>query len=450
VAEIEIRQAPQNGQVVLVLTGAPQDERRFRLKDTLTNKYLTKRGWSGKPAYLPGDAVAKDKVLELALEEDLARKITPFATLILEAPSAAFSMKFVWRPKVTEVAKTEFVLEDVPDLTPNNDEVSDEIEPEVEKPDEMLLSEPGKADAEDAHPVLEEKQDKQLFGSAPSRRNAFHPILLAAVFLLFGIGAGYALFANGTSSENSDTQLLAAQDAKKDLETELNKANEKVATLGKELERTRTRAQLPPDQRSAELSRQLDAMQKSLVKREAEIEALKQAQPQQTADTSADSDWQERVRRAEEERDLYSQELQALTTNFAQLQKEKTALKSAQTAGANNGRAIWGAAAIDEGGTIYALQNQTVEKAAKDNVNAVCQGKSSFRCVPLSSYKNACLSVARFVGEQPSAQNYGFAVHSDWKQAEENALDQCRQRGGDCEIRFTACSPDTLSKPVSE
>lgn len=123
---------------------------------------------------------------------------------------------------------------------------------------------------------------------------------------------------------------------------------------------------------------------------------------------------------------------------------------SLDTDGAVSGsRAIWGATAIDQTGAIYSLQNQIAEKTATENVVALCRGKSNGRCEPLRTYSKSCFSLARIDGEGPRNDNFGFAVSKDWQSAESGAVRQCEELGGNCTVRFTACSPDALSKQAA-
>ena len=165
--------------------------------------------------------------------------------------------------------------------------------------------------------------------------------------------------------------------------------------------------------------------------------------------------------RLEQERDLYAEELKAMAESFNTLKAERDRLAEAagnaeqqnaslQTDSRTSGsRAIWGATAIDQTGAIYSLQNQISEKTASENVVALCRGKSNGRCEPLRTYSNGCFSLARIAGEGPRNDNFGFAVDKDWKAAESAAIRQCKQLGADCNVRFTACSPDVLSRPTA-
>ncbi|CAN7497972.1 DUF4189 domain-containing protein [Rhizobium sp. LjRoot254] len=162
----------------------------------------------------------------------------------------------------------------------------------------------------------------------------------------------------------------------------------------------------------------------------------------------------------QQERDLYAKELSTMTESFSALKAEKDKLAetvktleeqvaSVRTSTSSSGtRAVWGATAIDRSGAIYSLQNQIAEKSATENVLALCRGKSQSGCEALKTYSNSCFSVARIEGEAPRNDNFGFSVKKDWKSAEAAAVRQCEELDADCTVRFTACSPDVLSKPA--
>lgn len=185
----------------------------------------------------------------------------------------------------------------------------------------------------------------------------------------------------------------------------------------------------------------------------------RQADPARSQTQAAPDD---NAGRLQQERDLYASELKSMTESFSALQAQKTELEKtvadlqSQIKEANlttsqiPSKAVWGATAIDQSGAVYSLQNQVSEKIAQDNVAAMCRGKSGARCETLTSYQNACFSLARFQGEQPATDNYAYFVNKDWKTASQTALERCQSMGVSCTIRFTACSPDALSKPVSE
>ena len=192
-------------------------------------------------------------------------------------------------------------------------------------------------------------------------------------------------------------------------------------------------------------------------KRNEQLSAEAQKDPSQTQVAS-----DETTGRLQEERDLYANELKTMTGNFSTLQAEKAKLEKTVTNLQSQiketnlatsqipSKAIWGATAVDQSGAIYSLQNQLGEKLAQENVTAMCRGKSRSRCEALTTYNNACFSVARFQGEGPASDNYAYFVHKDWKTASKTALERCQSMGTSCTVRFTACSPDGLSKPVSE
>jgi hypothetical protein len=252
--------------------------------------------------------------------------------------------------------------------------------------------------------------------------------------------------------------------AKKTTEAGLEKSalSEKVASLTAELDKT-SQALSDREQALSDATAKLRDIQTKLALAENQKqERLADAgnQPQSDRQDASSED----LSRLQEERDLYAKELKTMTANFSALQDEKKSLEKtvadlqAKTKGKDAGlttadiptKAIWGATAIDRNGAIYSLQNQISEKVAKDNVAAMCRGKSGANCEALTTYNNACFSVARFQGEDPTTDNFAYFVHKNWKTASQTALERCESMGTQCTVRFTACSPDGLSKPVSE
>nr|WP_246748639.1 DUF4189 domain-containing protein [Rhizobium setariae] len=179
-----------------------------------------------------------------------------------------------------------------------------------------------------------------------------------------------------------------------------------------------------------------------------------------SASTGADQD--EAAAQLKKERDIYEQELEKLTQNFTVLKKEKVELEqqiatlrkdiqgaknpATDQAGQAQVASVWGATAIDDSGAIFAVSNQATKKAAQNGAAAKCQSQSGFGCMPLTAYRNSCFSVARFEGEGPAIDNYAFSTDSNWKRSAAEALGRCERMGQACTVRFTACSPENLSK----
>ncbi|MDB5525295.1 MAG: hypothetical protein JWM58_3058 [Rhizobium sp.] len=236
--------------------------------------------------------------------------------------------------------------------------------------------------------------------------------------------------------------------------------SEKLKQLTAELDKT-SQSLSDREQALTEATAKLRDTETRLALADKRNEELAAGQPEQgQTETQTASD--DTPARLQEERDLYANELKTMTANFSALQTEKAGLEKtvadlqAQIKDANittsqiPSKAVWGATAIDQSGAIYSLQNQTAQKLAQDNVTALCSGKSRARCESLTTYSNACFSVARFRDEGPASDNYAYFVHKDWKTASQTALERCQSMGAACTVRFTACSPDMLSKPVSE
>lgn len=281
--------------------------------------------------------------------------------------------------------------------------------------------------------------------------------------------------------DKATKDLAARETALRDAQSKLSVANVQIEALkqvaGKAAEADLERSTLAD--RITDLTGQLDKADKDLAAKEselrkaktsletanallashaAEIEKLKSGADTAAATTDPTSSSGADATRLKQERDLYAQELAAMTESFNALKAERDRLSEAvgkteqQTANLDtdgpvaDSRAIWGATAIDQTGAIYSLQNQTGEKSATENVVALCRGKSNGRCEPLRTYSKSCFSLARIEGEGPRNDNFGFAVGKDWQSAESNAVRQCEELGADCTVRFTACSPDALSK----
>lgn len=241
----------------------------------------------------------------------------------------------------------------------------------------------------------------------------------------------------------ADLERTTLADRITELGEQIDKADRELAAKDAELVKART---------------SLDAANTLLEANAAELEKLRSAPVAASVDGAQPDD--SATARLRQERDIFAQELKAMTESFNALKAERDRLAEAagkadqQTASLEtpsalgDSRAVWGATAIDQTGAVYSIQNQIAEKSASDNVVALCRGKSNGRCEPLRSYSNSCFSLARIEGEGPRNDNFGFSVNKDWQSAESGAVRQCEELGGNCTIRFTACSPDTLSKPA--
>lgn len=240
---------------------------------------------------------------------------------------------------------------------------------------------------------------------------------------------------------SADLERTTLADKITALTAEIDNANKALTAKDQELKKTRT---------------SLDAANALLTSNEAELKKL-QDTAAATPDASPDQN-DGALARLKEERDLFAKELSTMTASLNSIRAERDKLAGSTTdpeqqaslaaPGTSETRAIWGATAIDQTGAIYSLQNQTAEKTAGENAVALCRGKSNGRCESLRTYSNSCFSLARIEGEGPRNDNFGFAVHKDWKSAERSAMRQCEELGANCTVRFTACSPDGLSKPA--
>jgi predicted nucleic acid-binding Zn-ribbon protein len=247
----------------------------------------------------------------------------------------------------------------------------------------------------------------------------------------------------------SDLERSTLADQITDLTTKLDKADKDLAAKEQDLS--------AKEKELAKVKTSLDAANALLSSNAEEIKRLADAK---TPGPAVNPEPGEQPAGLQQERDLYARELATMTDSFTALKAEKDKLAetvktledqvasvgaSTSTSGT---RAVWGATAIDRSGAIYSLQNQIAEKSATDNVLALCRGKSRTGCETLKTYSNSCFSVARIEGEGPRNDNFGFSVSKNWKSAEAAAVRQCEELGAGCTVRFTACSPDVLSKPA--
>jgi len=280
-------------------------------------------------------------------------------------------------------------------------------------------------------------------------------------------------------------QQVAQRDAAlRDVQAKLSVANIQIDAL-KTIANKTTEAGLEKgalDQKLASLSAELDKTQQQLSDREqaladaniklkdaeANLDSANKRNEELVAD--ADNNQQGATRtlppqsetssRLQEERDLYADELKKMTASFTALQQQKADLEKTvaelQTkpkTGDDNTttsqipqESIWGATAIDTSGAVYHLQNQPSKEAAVSNVNALCHDKSGSHCETLATYSNACFSLARFQGEQPSSDNFAYFIHKDSRKAAQTALERCESMGVACTTRFTSCSPESDQK----
>lgn len=247
----------------------------------------------------------------------------------------------------------------------------------------------------------------------------------------------------------SDLERSTLADQITDLTTKLDKADKDLASKEQDL--------AAKEKELAKVKTGLDAANALL---SSNTEEIKRLAAEKTTGPAENPEPGEQPAGLQQERDLYARELTTMTESFSALKAEKDKLaetvkkleeqvaNAGTSAAASGSRAIWGATAIDRAGAIYSLQNQIAEKSATENVLALCRGKSQAGCEALKTYSNSCFSVARIEGEGPRNDNFGFSVNKDWKSAESAAVRQCQELGADCTVRFTACSPDVLSKPA--
>lgn len=255
--------------------------------------------------------------------------------------------------------------------------------------------------------------------------------------------------------EVADVQIDALKTmAGKNSEANLEKSalEDKIAQLMADLD-TATKSAGDSKAKLAELDQKLLETETMLATATSQRETDQQGVAVETASSEATS-------QLRQERDLYAKELKALTDNFAilkaqndQLEKQIATLKGTDKGPSVAGTpdattdTLWGASAIDMSGAIYAVNNQATKASAQANALAKCRNQSDFGCKALTSFQNSCFSVARFQDESPATDNYAFSVDANWKRSAAESLGRCERRGSRCTVRFTTCSPDSLSKP---
>lgn len=94
--DIAVKLDPETGAATIELRGAAVAEPRFRLRDIATEKFLTRRGWSKTPSFLPGEAVTAADFTVLVLDVELARRLTPGMNLSLEQPASNIFATLSW------------------------------------------------------------------------------------------------------------------------------------------------------------------------------------------------------------------------------------------------------------------------------------------------------------------------------------------------------------------
>ena len=94
--DIAVKLDPETGAATIELRGASVAEPRFRLRDIATEKFLTRRGWSKTPSFLPGESVTAADFTVLVLDAELARRVTPGMNLSLEQPASNIFATLSW------------------------------------------------------------------------------------------------------------------------------------------------------------------------------------------------------------------------------------------------------------------------------------------------------------------------------------------------------------------
>jgi hypothetical protein len=96
VTDITVKVDAETGAATIEMRGASVVEPRFRLRDAASERFLTRRGWSKTPSFLPGEGVTAADFTALALDPDLARRINPGMKLVLEQPTSNIFASLAW------------------------------------------------------------------------------------------------------------------------------------------------------------------------------------------------------------------------------------------------------------------------------------------------------------------------------------------------------------------
>jgi hypothetical protein len=96
VTDITVKLDPETGAATIELRGVAVSEPRFRLRDIASEKFLTRRGWSKTPAFLPGEAVTAADFTVLVLDAELARRVTSGMSVSLEQPASNIFATVNW------------------------------------------------------------------------------------------------------------------------------------------------------------------------------------------------------------------------------------------------------------------------------------------------------------------------------------------------------------------
>ncbi len=232
--------------------------------------------------------------------------------------------------------------------------------------------------------------------------------------------------------------------------------NDKLKQLSVELDKT-SQELSDREQALADANARLKDAEAKLTeatKRNEELVAEAQQSDPSQSQTQAAPD--ENAGRLQQERDLYASELKSMTASFSALQTQKAELEKtvadlqSQIKQANlttsqiPSKAVWGATAIDQSGAVYSLQNQISEKTAQKMT------ATPDMVVPHMGWNQLEVIQADPLTAGVENGDFAYFVHKDWKTASQTALERCQSMGVSCTVRFTACSPDALSKPASE
>lgn len=267
--DITVKFDPGSGAATIELRGATIVEARFRLRDTATEKYLTRRGWSKAASYLPAEATIADDVVSLQVDADLARRIPVGTNLSLEQPASNLFASLIW-PAATIIAAVE------PDVAETDEAGRDEDAPTSLEPairEEAILPFHVPDVATSGTPVGEDDEEED------SGRSWGLVAAAAVTFLVLGSLLTY--FWQSSAYESDLRTAMRAVEAQRDQEkAEFDKRLAEVqSNAGKVPADTVTTANTEiaslTDQTAA-LTRDRDAARKALADQQTTVKDLEQ------------------------------------------------------------------------------------------------------------------------------------------------------------------------------
>lgn len=267
--DITVKFEPGSGAATIELRGATIVEPRFRLRDTATEKYLTRRGWSKTASYLPGEAAIADDVVSLQVDADLARRIPVGTNLSLEQPASNLFASLTW-PAATIIVAVEPDVADT-DEASKEDAAPTSLEPAIRE--EAILPFHAPDVAAPGGPADEDDDDEDT--------GRTWGLVAAAAVIFLVLGSLLTYFWQSSAYESDLRTAMRALEAQRDQEkAEFDKRlAEAQSNTGKvstdTVATTNTEIASLTDQTAA-LTRDRDAARKALADQQAAVKDLEQ------------------------------------------------------------------------------------------------------------------------------------------------------------------------------